>query len=242
MQTINVLWTGGLDSTYVVLRLSFLPNIVINPIYVIDPPRKSTRKELAAIRAITKDIRANKQTKAILNDVIIIQKRDISEDSMITMACKRLYEKYELGSQYDWLARYAKQTGRYLTLGLECTERSKVANVFDAEAVLYKHQEGQYETMRVDESQSSQDVNAVFKLFEIPTFIYKHTKIEEAEGFKQFGYEETMLKTWFCHRPVLGLTCGHCNPCKDALNEGMAYRVSKLGYILGGVEIGLKIA
>ena len=53
-----------------------------------------------------------KQIMAILNDVKIIQKNDIVEDCVITTAYKRLFEKYELGSQYDWLARYAKQTGQ----------------------------------------------------------------------------------------------------------------------------------
>lgn len=59
------------------------------------------------------------------------------------------------------------------------------------------------------------------------------SKLEEIEEFKKLGFEKSILKTWFCHRPVFGLPCGHCNPCKDCLNEGLAFRVPRLGYLLG---------
>lgn len=63
------------------------------------------------------------------------------------------------------------------------------------------------------------------------------TKLEEVEYMKSIGLENIILKTWFCHRPVFGYTCGHCNPCKDALNEGMSFRVSKIGYVLGTLRL-----
>lgn len=59
------------------------------------------------------------------------------------------------------------------------------------------------------------------------------SKLEEVEYMKSIGLESIIGKTHFCHTPVFGLTCGQCNPCKDALNEGMQYRVSTFGRILG---------
>jgi 7-cyano-7-deazaguanine synthase len=59
------------------------------------------------------------------------------------------------------------------------------------------------------------------------------SKLEEVDYMKSLGLSEIIRKTHFCHHPVFGLTCGQCNPCKDALNEGMEWRVSKLGMFLG---------
>lgn len=62
------------------------------------------------------------------------------------------------------------------------------------------------------------------------------SKLDEIEKYTEWGYNRTIKKTWFCHRPIWGMPCGHCNPCKDCLNEGLAFRVPKLGYILGGLR------
>ena len=54
MKTVNVLWTGGLDSTYRVLELS-RTDVTIQPYYLayVNP---STKYEIRAIRQITKVI------------------------------------------------------------------------------------------------------------------------------------------------------------------------------------------
>ena len=49
-QTINVLWTGGLDSTCRVAQLSQMDNITIQPYYIVDPGRKSVEYELKAMK------------------------------------------------------------------------------------------------------------------------------------------------------------------------------------------------
>ena len=51
---------------------------------------------------------------------------------------------------------------------------------------------------------------------------------------KSIGLNDIITKTHFYHQPVFGMTCGQCPPpCKDALNEGMKWRVSKFGLLLG---------
>lgn len=58
------------------------------------------------------------------------------------------------------------------------------------------------------------------------------TKEEEINRLKELGHQNTIKYTWFCHFPVWGMPCGHCNPCRDCLNEGLAFRVPKLGRLL----------
>lgn len=83
---------------------------------------------------------------------------------------------------------------------------------------------------------SNQDCVNVFQYFRFPVHLYEIEKTEEVEIMKKNGAMKIAKSTWFCHRPIFGLTCGQCNPCKDALNEGMAWRVSKLGRALGFVR------
>ncbi len=57
MHTVHILWTGGLDSTCRVIELSRMEGITIQPYYLLDPRRHSTRQEIRAISRIFEDIR-----------------------------------------------------------------------------------------------------------------------------------------------------------------------------------------
>jgi hypothetical protein len=63
-QVINILWTGGWDSTYRVIDLSF-KEVVIQPYYLRDN-RLSEAMELSVIRNLTEKIRNRKTNKSEL--------------------------------------------------------------------------------------------------------------------------------------------------------------------------------
>lgn len=237
MNLINILWTGGLDSTCRIIELSRL-NIEIQPYYIWDKTRGSIKQELKAMKRITHDVMLHPQTKAILHPVKVIQDSEIQEDYEITRAWKIFNQKYALGSQYDYLARFAKQYGLKLEVGLECSERSKASNTIKAETSLILEEIGDYKVYRIDQqsNKSTKEGIALFKNILLPATLWQMSKLDEIEEFKQLGFEHIISKTWFCHRPILGLPCGHCNPCKDCLNEGLRFRVPLLGYILGEIR------
>ena len=85
METVNILWTGGLDSTYRVLELSRLP-VIIKPYYIWDKTRGSIKQELNAMKKISHDIAVNPATKAKLLPVNVVMDSDIKDDSEITNA------------------------------------------------------------------------------------------------------------------------------------------------------------
>lgn len=138
METVNILWTGGLDSTYRVLELSRLP-VIIKPYYIWDKTRGSIKQELNAMKKISHDIAVNPATKAKLLPVNVVMDSDIKDDSEITNAWKVLNDKYALGSQYDYLARFAKQNGLKLEVDIECSERSKASNTIKKETSIHIH-------------------------------------------------------------------------------------------------------
>lgn len=232
MKKINILWTGGLDSSFRVIELSQMSGIDIQPYYIVDPARSSRNNELRAIRDITTIIRMHKQTKAILRDLKLIQLSDIKPNYKITDAFERLHEKYVIGHQYDLIARYAEQNNIRFEMSLEKSDRSKAMNCILTETKLVTYKEDNYEVHRINPSESSSDGVAVFSHVDLPSSLWGMTKLEEVNKLSEIGHENTVKHTWFCHFPVWGMPCGHCNPCRDSINEGLSFRVPKLGYYL----------
>jgi len=233
IKTVNILWTGGLDSTYRMVELSRL-DVCIQPYYIIDANRKSVRHELKAIERITNDIKAHPQTRATLLQIKLIAESDIQPNKEITAAWKLLYKKYKLGYQYDFIARFAKQQNLKLEVGLEKSPRSKATNAIKGESNLKIWAKNNYKVYIPVIPQTNEAAKLVFENIILPYSLWNMSKLEEIDNFKRLGFEHIVMKTWFCHTPVIGLPCGHCNPCRDCLNEGLAFRVPLAGRILGG--------
>lgn len=149
MRTVNILWTGGLDSSCRIIELSRM-NVEIQPYYIWDTTRGSIKQELKAMKRISQDVIKHPLTKAILRPVKVVRDSDIMSDAEITEAWKVFNQKYSLGSQYDYLARFAKQYGLKLEVGLECSERSKASNTIKAETTLLRYDDGEYSCYCID--------------------------------------------------------------------------------------------
>lgn len=232
-EPINVFWTGGLDSTYLIVRLCLNEGGKIQPYYIIDEGRHSVTKELEAIRRITDIIRSSKKVKSQLLDAIIVEKRSIDNYPDITEAWNALNKKYKLGSQYDWLSRFARQKKLKLMVGVQMEPRGKVVHTLEGKSMEILEFGGieVYSTNGVHGL--NRDASLIYKNILFPKCIVGISKVQEWEELHQWGFGDVAKLTWFCHNPVLGMTCGHCNPCKDALHEGMAFRVSQLGHFCG---------
>jgi len=75
------------------------------------------------------------------------------------------------------------------------------------------------------------DAGLVFGSLDLP--MLGVSKKDALRVSKAMGWMPVMRKTWFCHAPTKGKPCGICNPCRDAMNEGMAWRMppsSRLRY------------
>lgn len=233
-QVVNVLWTGGLDSTCRICELSLL-NVVVQPYYLNDPQRDSVKHELKAIKTITDMIRKKTTTKCELRDVIVHNVNDLEPDPTIRAAWKVLHEKYKIGTQYDWLARFTKQNNLVVEMSLEHSPRGKATRTLTGEGELMIDEEmgEQIADYMINPAKSSPELITIYEHLRFPSTLWEMTKTDEVEEMKTNGMEDVMKKTWFCYTPVFGMPCGHCNPCRDALNEDMAWRVPKLGRVLG---------
>ena len=109
MDTVNIFWTGGWDSTFRILQLAE-HDIIIQPWYIIDPVRIGNKYEQRAMDEILATIETSSEFKARILPIKKINAKEIDaiEDEEIASAYNRLKEKYKLGWQYQWFAKLCK--------------------------------------------------------------------------------------------------------------------------------------
>jgi len=220
LEPAKILWTGGWDSTFQLLRLLFLNNQPVEPHYLIDEDRPSTGTELLTMKRIRQKIsEMDESASSLIRPTKYFSVSQIPDDIEITNAYTAIKKTRFIGSQYDWLARYCKYR-RITNLQLCIHEDDKAAVVVGPILSKKKSDKGP----AVWENQYlGTDEHLVFKWFEFP--ILKLTKTDMANIAEQHGWRKIMEMTWFCHRPLNGKPCGRCNPCRYTIEEGLAWRI-----------------
>jgi len=215
---VDILWTGGWDSTYRILDLAINKNRSVQPYYVIDNGRQSTKIELRTMNEIKQMILELNPSSKIL-DTIIIKIQDISQNTMITNMYNSILVNNFIGKQYEWLAKYALSEGLSdLELCIHLDDKAQKVIINDVEKI--NETNDSYYKIKSDYT------NPNMKLFSFYKFpVLDMTKIEMAEKAKEYGFDHIMEKTWFCHTPINGKPCGMCNPCKYTREEGLGRRV-----------------
>jgi len=222
-QHVNVLWTGGMDSSFTMIKLSRL-NTEIQPYYLCDN-RESEPYELRAINQITQDTQQHPDTKCTILPLITLKTADVEPDASITNAYQKLERTTKIGSQYDWLARFAKNV-EGLQISLDKSENDKALICILKYGGVKRVNEGELIYYVLDKQISSQDLITVFGNLHF-SLAWDNTKKREMDQFKQLGFEEVLKKTWFCFHPINGKPCGLCNPCISAIGDGMQWRFEK---------------
>ncbi len=227
----NIFWTGGLDSTCRVCELS-LQNCIIQPYYLVDSGRLSNIVEQQRMNEILKILRESSQTKAEIRNIIKINMDSIPENASITKSYNNLQKKYTLGSQYDWLARFAYSQNIFIELSCEYMIEGGLFRVLHSETKLVLT-DTPCPCLKLDLQNSSEDAINVFGNCLFPYSIWNLTKKEEVEWLRKNNFFNIASLTWFCHDPIFGLPCGNCHPCKQTIKEGLGWRVPKRGMFWG---------
>ena len=220
---IEILWTGGFDSSFRVTQLSMLP-VIIQPYYLSDQ-RPSENMELNAIGGITKLIKAKSASQCELLALKYIQIKERIKSQEITDAFERIKKHHHLGTQYDWLGCFASlHTGIEIGI-LTGGHWTKILNKYGKLIMMSNKVFGDYYI--VDTKHSSDDFNTLFQHYRFP--IAAMTKLELKKKYIDWGYEDIMNLTWFCFNPIDGEPCGECNPCKITIESGLKERIPKSG-------------
>lgn len=216
----KILWTGGWDSTYRLLDLVINKNYEVQPYYVLDEGRVSTKMEIATMEKIKKMIGdISEEARKRILDTVFIERKNIHEDARISNYYNVLKKQSHLGNQYDWLARYTNSKGikdLELCIHLDDTVEGFIKN--DVELVVFDNDQ-YYKLVDIP----SQKELIIFSFYHYPLF--DMTKLDMENKAKDSGFDHIMEATWFCHSPYKGKPCGMCNPCKYTRDEGLSRRV-----------------
>ena len=226
-ETINILWTGGWDSSFQLVSSVVHGTADIQPFYIVDESRKSTAMELLRMSQIKQALRSDFPARAVsLLPVRFCAVSDVLSNQRITNAYKRMHKRTRIGIQYDWLARFCDQFGvRDLQLCIHKDDRAHTA--------LQGVVEGGINGYRVNEKYAGADEYELFKFYSFP--IFEMSKLEIQEQAEKLGFSSIMNLTWFCQTPKDGKPCGKCLPCRFTVEEGLGWRVPFLRRLYGAL-------
>ncbi len=231
-EPVNLLWTGGWDSSFRLLQLLLIHNRTVQPHYIIDPHRRSTGVELETMHRIKRALfSSHPETKRLLLPTKLKDRFDIQPMPDVTEAYVSVCERMRiskggyLGHQYDWLTRYcAEQEVNAMELCIELESRP-----YKALAAYVENSGSEEEPVwRVNSKFSDSDEYKLFQYFVFPLF--QLSKQEMEHRAKRYSFDELMYITCFCHEPRADNSpCGVCNPCISAIKEGFGKRIPFMG-------------
>lgn len=230
---VNLLWTGGWDSSFRLLQLLLLHRREVVPHYLLDATRPSSRAELAAMERIRNHLFDEyPHTRPLLKPLRRFDVADLAPDARTKDAFARIAAETFIGSQYEWLARFCKQQGigqLELAAGYRGGRIHKIIEPF----VTRTDSDG-YRTYRLGQEHRNTKEFAIFGGFSFPLF--ELSKLQTAEIAEANGWLGTLKLTCFCHKSRNGAEpCGYCNPCLYAVDEGFGWRIPRRNRIKGAV-------
>ena len=224
--THDLLWTSGWDSTFRLLSALLLEDARVRPHYIVDPPRASTDAELATMARIRDAIAAeHPEASARLLPTCITFKPAIPRIGITTNRFDNLVARAHLGTQYEWLARYAAGAG-LVDLELAIHHDDKAHVHLDGHVVPIRTRSST--VYRLGPGEAGSDL-ALFERFSFPVFDLTKLDMQRIAAGK--GFADLLELSWFCHRPLGTTPCGVCGPCFDAIREGLGRRLPRASHV-----------
>lgn len=222
-EVINLLWTGGWDSTFRILQLLLIHRKKVQPFYIIDSDRLSTRMELLTMKHVKQQVFIEfPETKKLLKPTILKEIQEIIPNESISFSFQQLKKRKFIGDQYEWLAWFANQESiEHLELSVVLSDDGPTKLI---EEFIQPKSIAGLPTFEVESNSKDLDAIIVFKFFSFPMFYLGKTKMKEKAI--NFGFFHILSKSWFCHKPLSNnKPCGVCKPCSVVMKTGMEYRM-----------------
>lgn len=217
---VNLLWTGGWDSTFRLLQLA-QDGAVIQPHYVRDPYRNSLKKEIQAMNEIRLKVNERFPDSRVRETMIIDQPEIIICQEFVN-AHKNLLSRGWIGSQYIYTSSYIRQKKiKTMELSIELLSETRHSVM-----PCLENTEVNKEGNRVIASDADEDLICLFSQCSFPVLALR--KMDMFKQATERGILDILNMTWFCHQPLLGKPCGSCNPCMSTLEDGLKYRFNTI--------------
>lgn len=223
-RTVDLLWTGGWNSTFRLLSALRLEGAYVRPHYVIDPANPCLELEVDAMQRVrawlgsaSPDLaeRLLPTTSASLDDLL--------EDDVEAQRFARLKGHVGLGRHYEWLGRYARHAG---------LDEVEVGGHRDDPVMsllrrcLHRVRERPFTGYRLAEEARETDLG-IFARLSFP--LADLTRADMRRIALGAGFHEPLELTWFCLAPRRGKPCGVCAKCHAAVEDGLGHLLSPAG-------------
>jgi hypothetical protein len=215
---LGVLWTGGWDSTFIVLDAALHDGREVRPHYVVDRRRPSTDRELETMARIRAGVAARSpEAAARIAPTRFVERTAIPADDRVDGWHRALSARTHVAEQYAWLSRHARAEGRPLALGIIRRSgglRDVIAPELEVVAGVHRLR-----------AEVRDEAFELFRPFLFPTI--ELTKLDMRDLADARGFRPLLDLSWFCHQPRRnGAPCGFCPPCHDARHQGMGWRLT----------------
>ncbi len=229
MKHVDLLYSGGLESTYRLVELSQMEDVEVQPYFIVT--LKNMKPINFEIRKCKEDIEIlRKSAKAKILDLKIYQAEKVKLMPYIKYTKDLISAKYPIGSQYSKFACFGDEKNLNLEL---CIEKvpwgGRCRKVMDS-LINYKYVDDLggyyvYDGLKDENSEIKNSIESLYKRFIVPYSIASHTKEEIYYMLKELN-PEMCDRILFCHNYALtGYTCGKCASCRD-------YEVANLGFLV----------
>lgn len=222
-----ILWSGGLDSTYLLCKLARESDEPIQPIYVLFPEtvnRGAADKEIEAQDNLLPFIRSEHGIRAEILKPIRIKEDDLPYREGFEEAYDRQQNEPLVAKHYMYRA-LGKLTDKYpgIMIGIEAPPPGRFANgIGRTETAL-----NEYGIHIQDDGTLTLDENGnkdMFTIFGGLKFCIAHTNaIEELEALKKWGYEDLIPLMRTCCT-ALPQQCGVCSNCEIKMLYGDTFK------------------
>jgi len=236
-RSVRLLWTGGWDSTFQLLRLLLVHGKHVTPYYLKRERRPSTAIEIATMARIRSALLERfPHTHELLHPTRFFDVARLLPDEAIHDAYEHTLQRTHLARQYEWLAWFCTEQ-RIDEIEL-CIHRDDKAHGVLEPFVIEEEEDDGYRTHRFDarhrgRREDAAELHRLFRHFSFPLF--EVTKLEMAREADDRGWRPYMDMTWFCHSPIRGKPCGICNPCLYTIEEGLGDRLPRMSRVRSAV-------
>ena len=108
MKTVNLLFTGGFDSTFRLCQLSRMEGVTVQPLYLLfTPMRANEKKEIEAQEKIISLLKEKPETKAVILSPIRINEKDLPVEPEYDDAYIKWRPSQRIPGQYRSLGKLA---------------------------------------------------------------------------------------------------------------------------------------
>lgn len=225
-RVVNLLWTGGWDSTFRLLQLVIVQRRRVQPYYIKSKSRRSLPFELTAIENILNAIEQHHgaAVRQLVAPIRFTDHEDIPKLQHVSDAFARLRATGHIGSQYEWLAEFTEMMG---ITDFELSSHRFENKEDRIRARLNDDLEWDGDAYRLSGTLSDSDL-AIFYNYRFP--LNDMSKSDMQNYARENGLNDILMLTHFCHRPnQKGAPCGVCVPCGNAMVEGFSYRIPLRG-------------